>query len=107
MGKIGNTSPLVFSILGQLCMYPELGFKVGIVAPRPDAPCTSSITFYVSMEEEDIEIESTVKESLRATARMTNALVTGVPTIEYLPVQGDEEVKFTVTIWKNHGHLNH
>ena len=90
----------VFTVLQQHLFAPAMGDKLVLSAPHPDAPGGSAMTLSV-VPGEGAEVAPDVVEVLRALSRTTSAVGHGQPvSVEKLPVEGDEEVKYTITIKK-------
>lgn len=102
--KTGGTPDIVFCILGQVLMYPIFGSKVMLTGDSHDVPHSSkgsSVTLYVTDEDEGVEIDPDTKDVLRASAEITGALALGKNiSVKRLPCQEEEEMKFTITIHK-------
>ena len=98
--KVGNTSFMVFHALGEFCWYTANGYEVSLSSFPGVANPENKITFKVT-DGDNSEIDTVVKDTLNMVNKMFGAL-TGDKniSIEHLPVEGGEEVKFTVTIKK-------
>ena len=102
MSKIGNSTGKVFcAVLQQYLMAPVLGSKVVMTDPHPNAPGSSAVTLSVVGMDEPVDIDSNLNQVLRALSGTVNAVGRGqMVIIEKLPVQEDEEAKYTITIKK-------
>ena len=91
----------VFTAISQYCCAHRFGNKVVMYPPHPDAPGGNKATFTEVPIEGEPNIHPDVHKTLRAMAQMAWAVGTGeVVFVEYLPVEGDDKAKFTVTIRK-------
>jgi len=105
MAKIGNTDSFTITCLHQYFTVVAWGGEVKMSLPHPDVSEEwSAATFSVASEFGDTKPAPEVIEALKLMARMTWA-VGGSQTVsvEKLPVQGDEEAKYTITIKKRKG----
>ena len=103
MSKVGSTSSFVFSVLGQFCWYTANGHEVRW-SPYPDVPEDGNpenrITFLVA-DGNGAEIDSNIKDALNVGTHLFSALGNNKDIcIERLPLQEDEEAKYTITIKK-------
>ena len=100
--KIGDTDGAVFfTHIQQYLMSPVLGGKVVMSDPHPDARGTSAITLSVVPAADGADVSPDVEAVLRALSRTTSAVGRGQSVfVENLPVNEDEEVKYTITIKK-------
>ena len=99
--KIGHTDGSILSmILQQWVAYPAMGcYKLVKSPPHPDAPGESAVTLSAVGMEEEAVIAPDVRDSLCAASRVVQAVGRGqIVLTEKLPVTGDEEVKYTITI---------
>ena len=104
MTKIGNTDSWVLTCLHQYFTFIGWGGEVKMSSPHPDvvkAEHAHAATFSVLAEHGDVTPPPDVVEALNLISRMTWDIGHGKSIIvEKLPVQEDEEHKYTVTIKK-------
>ena len=103
MVKIGHTDGSIFSMLfEQWLTYPCWGcYKLVASPPHPDAPGGSAMTISAVPVEEDIKPEPVVRDALLMMSHIVKVIGDGqVVSVEKLPVQEDEEAKYTITIKK-------
>ena len=103
MTKIGHTDGIVFSmVLQQYLFAPAMGDNLVMSSPHPDAPGGSAMTLSVVPGDGSAEIAPEVVEALRVMSKMASAVGWGQSVIvEKLPVEGDDEAKYTITIKKS------
>jgi len=103
MVKIGHTDGSVFSTLfEQWLTYPCWGYyKLVASPPHPDAKGESAMTVSAVPVEEDVKPEPVIRNALIAASHIVQAIGDGrIVSVEKLPVQDGEEVKYTITIKK-------
>jgi hypothetical protein len=103
MTKIGNTNSDIFSMaLHQYFVVVACGGEMKWSPPHPDvAEEWNAATFSVPYDFGSPKPEPVVRDALLATSAIVAAIGNGrIASVEKLPVEGDEEVKYTITIKK-------
>ena len=100
--KIGNTDSMTITCLHQYFTFIAWGGEVKMSPPHPNVTGQAhAATFGVTSEFGDTKPAPDVRKALNLMAGMTWAVGIGQTVcVEKLPVQGDEEEKYTVTIKK-------
>ena len=99
--KRGGGIKIIYTTLLQYFACPSMGCKVVAHSPHPDAPGNSAATFSVVPADGKDEVPVQYKDALQVLSRMSWAVGTGqAVSVEHLPVQGDEEYRYAVTIKK-------
>ena len=100
--KIGNTDSMTITCLHQYFTFVAWGGEVKMSPPHPDVTGQAhAATFGVTYEFGDIRPAQDVREALMLMARITWDVGIGSPVyVEKLPVEDDEDVRFTVTLKK-------
>jgi len=102
MTKVGNTDGCIFSmILERYITASFWGDDVVLSPPHPDAPGSSAATLSVVAGDGSATVEPHVKAALRVMSHIATAVGWGQQmTVEKLPMEQDEEAKYTITIKK-------
>ena len=99
--KCGGGIRFIFTAFSQYFAYPSMGCKVVAHSLHPDAPGDSAATFGVVPADGQDEVPVQYKDALQVLSRMSWAIGTGQAiSVEHLPVQGDEEYRYAITIKK-------
>ena len=111
MSKVGNTSSIVFLVLGQFCWHTANGYEVAW-SPYPNMPETGElhpdnrVTFRV-VEGKNPDVDPVVKDTLNAVNAVFSALTTDeVVSVERLRGEEGEE-KITITIKRGQNNDGH
>ena len=104
MSKFDNINSMTFTAIGQFFWYTANGHEV-VLPLDPDIHETGNpenrITFKV-IDAKGTEIDPMIKSTLNTMNHLCSALAHEKDiTIEKLPVQDNEEAKYTITIKRN------
>jgi len=99
--KVGHTSGWIYAgLLQQYIDAPRHGYKIVDTYPR-DPSGFSAVTLTMVPVEDDVELDSDVKTTLRTLSHVTCAVGDGRGvSVENISVSEDEEAKYIITIKK-------